>query len=97
MAKGGLRDVDRRSTGGLKGRPPVSKPLSTKAFQEKTGGWEVKTLIRIFNLRLKNTFVRKQKEILISFVFRSLIRTFETNLEGTHARKNANKFGFLLT
>ena len=67
---------DGRSTGGLSNRPPVPKPLSTKAFQEKTGGWEVKTLIRVFDLRLKNTFVRKQKEILISFVFRSLIRIF---------------------
>ena len=34
-------EVDGRSTGGASQKPPVSKPLSTKAFQEKTGGWEV--------------------------------------------------------
>ena len=38
-----------------------------------------------------------ERKKFFSFVFRSLIRTFETNFEGTHARKNANKFGFLLT
>ena len=32
-----------RSTGGLSNRPPVLKPLSTKAFQKKTGGREVKS------------------------------------------------------
>ena len=32
---------DGRSTGGLSNTPPVPKPLSTKAFQEKTGGREV--------------------------------------------------------
>ena len=39
--EGGL---DGRSTGGLGGRPPVLKPLSTKVFQKKTGGWEVKII-----------------------------------------------------
>ena len=39
--RGGL---DGRSTGGLSGRPPVPKPLSTKGFQKKTGGWEVKII-----------------------------------------------------
>jgi hypothetical protein len=33
---------DGRSTGGLSNRPPVLKPLSTKVFQKKTGGGEVK-------------------------------------------------------
>ena len=36
--------LDGRSTGGLGGRPPVLKPLSTKVFQKKTGGWEVKII-----------------------------------------------------
>jgi len=39
--EGGL---DGRSTGGLGGRPPVLKPLSTKVFQRETGGWEVKII-----------------------------------------------------
>ena len=55
----------------------------------------------ITNLHFEIIFVYverdNERKMFFSFVFRLLIRTFETNLEGTHARKNANKFGFLLT
>ena len=33
----------------------------------------------------------------INLAFRSLIRNFEINLEGTHVRKCSNKFGISLT
>ena len=33
--------LDGTSTGGVSETPPVLKPLCTKAFQKKTGGWEV--------------------------------------------------------
>ena len=36
--------LDGRSMGGLSNKPPVLKPLSTKAFQKRTGGGEVKII-----------------------------------------------------
>ena len=40
--------LDGRSTGGLSNRPPVLKPLSTKAFQKRTGGGEVEIVLLAF-------------------------------------------------
>jgi hypothetical protein len=42
---GGISSENVRLTGGLSEASPVAQTLCTKAFQEKTGGWEVDLLI----------------------------------------------------
>ena len=51
---------DGRLTGGLFAIPPVPKPLSIKAFQKNTGGWEVK---------MRKTFFEKKSCPMWSVLF----------------------------